>query len=136
MNETKVFTLYLFIYLLIPNKEKSGSYSSSHNSSTSGESMPTPFIPSDQAQKLINSYTEVARASFDQMNEISRRAQSIHHIASVNEINNTSTSLSDSGSNTSSESLEFNTRPNFSDDINVSTSSESALPKNYISSQS
>jgi osomolarity two-component system, response regulator SKN7 len=132
MSETKYLRLFIF---LIPHKEKSGNYNS-HNSSTSGESIPTPFIPSDQAQKLINSYTEVARASFDQMNEISRRAQSIHHIASA-EINNTSTSLSDSCSNTSSESLEFNTRPNFSDDnINTSTSSESALPKNYISSQS
>jgi len=124
-------------YLVNLEAEKSGSYNGSHNSSASGENMTTPFIPSDQAQKLINSYTEVARASFDQMNEISRRAQSIHHIASANEINNTSTSLSDSGSNASSESLEFNARPNFSDDnINTSTSSESALPKNYISSQS
>lgn len=127
MNEPEIFTFYL----LIPNK---GSYNGSHNSSASGDNMTTPFIPSDQAQRLINSYTEVARASFDQMNEISRRAQSIHHIASANEINNTSTSLSDSGSNASSESLEFNARPNFSDD-NINAS-ESALPKNYISSQS
>ncbi|RIA95968.1 HSF-type DNA-binding-domain-containing protein [Glomus cerebriforme] len=131
-------------YLVNLEAEKSGSYNGGHHSGASGENIPTPFIPSDQAQKLINSYTEVARASFDQMNEISRRAQSIHHIASTCNIKNSSTSLSDSGSNTSNESLEFNTqlplRSNLSDNnignINTSTSSESALPKNYISSQS
>ncbi|OLL22498.1 Transcription factor prr1 [Neolecta irregularis DAH-3] len=41
-------------------------------------SSPTgPFIPSEQARKLISSYTEVTKASFEQMNELSRRAQSI-----------------------------------------------------------
>jgi len=33
-----------------------------------------PFVPSSQAQKLISSYTEVARASYDQMADLSRRA--------------------------------------------------------------
>jgi osomolarity two-component system response regulator SKN7 len=33
-----------------------------------------PLLPSDQAQKLISSCNEVARASLDQMSEISRRA--------------------------------------------------------------
>ncbi|GBB89223.1 hypothetical protein RclHR1_01590028 [Rhizophagus clarus] len=118
---------------------EAGNYNNNHHSSTSGENM-TPFIPSDQAQKLINSYTEVARASFDQMNEISRRAQSIHHIAN-GEINNPCTSLSDSNSNTSNESLELlPLRSNLSDDntgnINTSASSESVSPKNYISPQS
>lgn len=42
---------------------------------TNGES-DHPFVPSDQAQKLISSYTEVAKASFEQMHEISRRAAS------------------------------------------------------------
>ncbi|ODQ51440.1 response regulator [Saitoella complicata NRRL Y-17804] len=36
-----------------------------------------PFVPSEQAQKLISSYTEVARASFEQMSEISKRAQAM-----------------------------------------------------------
>ncbi|GAA5947364.1 hypothetical protein JCM3765_001641 [Sporobolomyces pararoseus] len=35
---------------------------------------PSPFVPSSQAQKLISSYTEVARASYDQMTDLSRRA--------------------------------------------------------------
>ncbi|CAG8458712.1 6446_t:CDS:2 [Acaulospora colombiana] len=35
-----------------------------------------------QTQKLINSYTEVSRASFEQMNAISRRAQSMHQMVS------------------------------------------------------
>ncbi|GAA5903994.1 uncharacterized protein JCM6883_002049 [Sporobolomyces salmoneus] len=34
----------------------------------------SPFVPSSQAQKLISSYTEVARASYDQMADLSRRA--------------------------------------------------------------
>ncbi|GAA5875268.1 hypothetical protein JCM16303_000563 [Sporobolomyces ruberrimus] len=34
----------------------------------------SPFVPSTQAQKLISSYTEVARASYDQMADLSRRA--------------------------------------------------------------
>ncbi|GAA6011535.1 hypothetical protein JCM11491_004680 [Sporobolomyces phaffii] len=34
----------------------------------------SPFVPSSQAQKLITSYTEVARASYDQMADLSRRA--------------------------------------------------------------
>jgi osomolarity two-component system response regulator SKN7 len=102
--------------------------------------MTTPFIPSDQAQKLINSYAEVARASFDQMNEISRRAQSMHHIAN-SEINNSGTSLTESSSNTSNEPLELlQLRSNLPDDnignIGTSVSSESISPKNYISSQS
>ncbi|GAA6012394.1 hypothetical protein JCM10207_007072 [Rhodosporidiobolus poonsookiae] len=33
-----------------------------------------PFVPSSQAQKLISSYTEVARASYDQMADLTRRA--------------------------------------------------------------
>ncbi|CAB5383275.1 unnamed protein product [Rhizophagus irregularis] len=127
-------------YLVNLEAEKSGSYNNGHHSSTSGENMTTPFIPSDQAQKLINSYTEVARASFDQMNEISRRAQSIHHIAN-SEMNNSGSSLSDSSAITSNEPLELLTlRSNLSDDnignINTSASSESVSPKNYISPQS
>ncbi|CAG8444889.1 5584_t:CDS:10 [Ambispora gerdemannii] len=60
-------------------EEKSGSSvvlnnNKSYQATTSSESS-APFIPSEQAQKLINSYAEVARASFDQMSEISRRAQ-------------------------------------------------------------
>ncbi|GAA97713.1 uncharacterized protein L969DRAFT_97471 [Mixia osmundae IAM 14324] len=35
---------------------------------------PRPYTPSDQTQRLISSYNEVARASFDQMQEITRRA--------------------------------------------------------------
>ncbi|CAI2179606.1 17003_t:CDS:2 [Funneliformis geosporum] len=85
-------------YLVNLEAEKSGNYNSSHQSSTSGEGIPTPFIPSEQAQKLINSYTEVARASFDQMNEISRRAQSIHHVASASEMNNSGSTSLDSKS--------------------------------------
>ncbi|CAB4410077.1 unnamed protein product [Rhizophagus irregularis] len=127
-------------YLVNLEAEKSGSYNNGHHSSTSGENMTTPFIPSDQAQKLINSYTEVARASFDQMNEISRRAQSIHHIAN-SEMNNSGSSLSDSSAITLNEPLELLTlRSNLSDDnignINTSASSESVSPKNYISPQS
>src|SRR6266498_987016 len=125
--KAKIFTL------VNSHKEKSGGYNSSHHSSTSGDSMSTPFIPSDQAQKLINSYTEVARASFDQMNEISRRAQSIHHIASTSEMNNLSTSLSDSSSNIPNE---LNLSDNNSRNINNSISFESTLPKKHISSQS
>src|SRR6266496_3362117 len=133
--KAKIFTLINF------HKGKSGGYNSNNNSSTSGDGVPTPFIPSDQAQKLINSYAEVARASFDQMNEISRRAQSIHHIPSTSEINNSSTSLPDSSSNTSNETLELlSLRSNLPDDnignINTSVSSESVPPKNYVSSQS
>ncbi|GAA5854775.1 hypothetical protein JCM9279_000941 [Rhodotorula babjevae] len=33
-----------------------------------------PYVPSSQAQKLISSYTEVARASYDQMADLTRRA--------------------------------------------------------------
>lgn len=134
LNITKIFTL------VNSHKEKSGNYNNSHHSNTSGENMTTPFIPSDQAQKLINSYTEVARASFDQMNEISRRAQSIHHIAN-SEMNNSGTSLSDSSAIASNEPLELlPLRSNLSDDnignINTSAPSESVSPKNYISPQS
>ncbi|SCV69536.1 BQ2448_2556 [Microbotryum intermedium] len=39
-----------------------------------GQDRNIPFIPSMQAKKLISSYTEVARASYDQMTDLSRRA--------------------------------------------------------------
>ncbi|GAA5928610.1 hypothetical protein JCM1841_000174 [Sporobolomyces salmonicolor] len=42
--------------------------------SPSAQDPSTPFVPSSQAQKLISSYTEVARASYDQMADLSRRA--------------------------------------------------------------
>jgi len=67
------------------------------------------------------------------MNEISRRAQSIHHIASTSEMNNLSTSLSDSSSNIPNE---LNLSDNNSRNINNSISFESTLPKKHISSQS
>jgi len=35
---------------------------------------PSDFVPSSQAQKLISTYTEVARASYEQMADLSRRA--------------------------------------------------------------
>ncbi|KAM0792612.1 hypothetical protein ACM66B_005273 [Microbotryomycetes sp. NB124-2] len=40
----------------------------------SNSSAQTEFQPSQQAQKLISSYTEVARASYDQIADLSRRA--------------------------------------------------------------
>ncbi|SDA06610.1 BZ3501_MvSof-1269-A2-R1_Chr4-2g06656 [Microbotryum saponariae] len=40
----------------------------------SGQDRSVPFTPSTQAKKLILSYTEVARASYDQMADLSRRA--------------------------------------------------------------
>ncbi|KDE02703.1 hypothetical protein MVLG_06765 [Microbotryum lychnidis-dioicae p1A1 Lamole] len=39
-----------------------------------GQDRNVPFTPSTQAKKLISSYTEVARASYDQMADLSRRA--------------------------------------------------------------
>ncbi|GAA5860701.1 hypothetical protein JCM8547_005507 [Rhodosporidiobolus lusitaniae] len=41
---------------------------------TAAQDPTAPFVPSSQAQKLISSYTEVARASYDQMADLSRRA--------------------------------------------------------------
>ncbi len=38
-----------------------------------------PFLPSNEAHKLIGSYTDLARASFAQMNEISQRAGRMSH---------------------------------------------------------
>ncbi|CAG8473384.1 6960_t:CDS:10 [Acaulospora morrowiae] len=48
----------------------------------SSDSKCISFAPSEQAQKLINSYTEISRTSFEQINKISSRAQSIHQLAS------------------------------------------------------
>ncbi|GAA5911709.1 hypothetical protein JCM6882_006948 [Rhodosporidiobolus microsporus] len=42
--------------------------------SSAAQDPSAPFVPSSQAQKLISSYTEVARASYDQMADLSRRA--------------------------------------------------------------
>ncbi|BGP68621.1 Transcription factor SKN7 [Rhodotorula toruloides] len=41
---------------------------------TASQDPSAPYVPSSQAQKLISSYTEVARASYDQMADLSRRA--------------------------------------------------------------
>ncbi|GAA5992468.1 hypothetical protein JCM10908_000831 [Rhodotorula pacifica] len=41
---------------------------------TSTQDSSAPYVPSSQAQKLISSYTEVARASYDQMADLTRRA--------------------------------------------------------------
>ncbi|GAA5837063.1 hypothetical protein JCM11251_004490 [Rhodosporidiobolus azoricus] len=41
---------------------------------TAAQDPSAPFVPSSQAQKLISSYTEVARASYDQMADLTRRA--------------------------------------------------------------
>jgi len=40
-----------------------------------------PFVPSQQVQQLISSYVEVAKASFDQMSEMTKRVQSTGNIA-------------------------------------------------------
>ena len=41
---------------------------------STGQSPTEPFVPSSQAQKLISTYTEVSRASYDHMADLSRRA--------------------------------------------------------------
>ncbi|CAH1765746.1 9402_t:CDS:2 [Entrophospora sp. SA101] len=51
-------------------------------------SITPPFVPSEQSQRLIDSYTEVTKASMDQMNEISKRAQLLQNMAN-NIINET-----------------------------------------------
>ncbi|KAI8578240.1 hypothetical protein K450DRAFT_247899 [Umbelopsis ramanniana AG] len=43
----------------------------------------TPFVPSSEAQKLIQSYSEVAKASVTQMNQISQRIQSLQQLTQV-----------------------------------------------------
>jgi len=40
----------------------------------------TPFVPSSEAQKLIQSYSEVAKASVTQMNQISQRLQNLQQL--------------------------------------------------------
>ncbi|KAG9286024.1 hypothetical protein G9A89_022700 [Geosiphon pyriformis] len=87
-------------YLVTQEADKSANLASINRSyqglSADGSA---PFIPSEQAQKLINSYTEVSRASFDQMNEISRRAQqSFNQLNSENDIDGKPLSTS-TGSN-------------------------------------
>ncbi|RUS18619.1 HSF-type DNA-binding-domain-containing protein [Endogone sp. FLAS-F59071] len=54
----------------------SGSSSSYDNSSD-------PYAPSHQAQKLINSYAEISKVSFQQIGEIQRRVQSLQQISTV-----------------------------------------------------
>jgi CheY-like chemotaxis protein len=43
----------------------------------------TPFVPSSEAQKLIQSYSEVAKASVSQMNQISQKLQNLHQLTQV-----------------------------------------------------
>lgn len=43
----------------------------------------TPFVPSSEAQKLIQSYSEVAKASVTQMNQISQRLQNLQQLTHV-----------------------------------------------------
>jgi len=64
--------LIQYLVNLEGDQQKSVGSSRGESSSPSG-----PFIPSEQARKLISSYTEVTKASFEQMNELSRRAQSM-----------------------------------------------------------
>ncbi|KAJ2957412.1 hypothetical protein NQZ79_g6862 [Umbelopsis isabellina] len=43
----------------------------------------TPFVPSSEAQKLIQSYSEVAKASVSQMNQISQKLQNLQQLTQV-----------------------------------------------------
>ncbi|KAF0446490.1 hypothetical protein F8M41_002899 [Gigaspora margarita] len=72
----------LIQYLIGLEAEKSGSSRSFVNGNSLDDGINNTFVPSEQAQKLINSYTQVSRASIDQMNEISQRVQSLHNITS------------------------------------------------------
>ncbi|CAG8485191.1 6377_t:CDS:2 [Ambispora leptoticha] len=120
-------------------EEKSGCSVVLNNKSFQGMTSEgsTPFIPSEQAQKLISSYAEVARASFDQMNEISRRAQqSFNQLgadssSSVNQVGAFSSSNSSNPSNSPitpppeiSSSDVVGTQSTVSDSENASSTSE------------
>lgn len=69
--EAGELTPYIFLSTLRANPL----YSTTDQKAASNPGAPqSDFVPSSQAQKLISTYTEVARASYEQMADLSRRA--------------------------------------------------------------
>ncbi|CAG8548546.1 18862_t:CDS:2, partial [Racocetra persica] len=127
----------LIQYLIGLEAEKSSSSRSFGHGNSLNDGMNNSFIPSEQAQKLINSYAQVSRASFDQMNEISQRAQSLHNITSnTSNMNNRSIISSEPLTIPSTLSpLESENAINLNNDIRNISNSSDAMSNLFLTSQ-